>query len=159
MEIISKEFVHGGIIPKKFTCNGENINPELEFLDIQDNAVSLVLIVDDPDVPAELRDDRMFDHFVLFNIPPNSRILKESSVLGSVGLNTAGDLGYKGPCPPDTLHRYFFKLYALDTMLDLSDGATKQEVINAMSEHVLESAVIIGLYEQPDDKKTLKSVL
>ncbi len=157
MKIISKEFKHGGFIPEEFTCNGRNVNPEIEFTDVPSDAKSLVLIVDDPDVPVVVREDRMFDHWVLFNINPDIRKIDEDSIMGAtVGANTAGAHEYRGPCPPDILHRYFFKLYALDIKLDLKEGSTKQEVENAMQSHIVDTAVLIGLYEQADELKTVK---
>ncbi len=108
MKIISKEFKNGEYIPKKFTYNGKNINPELKFIDIPKNAKSLVLIFDDPDVPITLREDRNFDHWILFNIPPTTKKIKQNSKVGISGKNTRGKLEYIGPCPPDTIHRYFF---------------------------------------------------
>jgi len=157
MKIISKEFTHGGFIPEKFTCIGVNINPELELVDVPAEAKSLVLIMDDPDVPVVVREDRMFDHWVVSNINPDTKIIDEDSTPAGAknGLNSAGDESYRGPCPPDTLHRYFFKLYALDTVLDLQSGAPKTDVENAMQGHIIGTAVLIGLYEKPDDEKTI----
>lgn len=156
MKIISKEFNHGGMIPCKFTCNSEGINPELEFVDVPKKTKSLVLIVDDPDVPLVLRGDRNFDHWVLFNIPPETGKILENSSAGVSGKNTRGELGWVRPCPPDTLHRYFFKLYALDEVLDLEEGVEKEGLYKVMEGKILEKSVLIGLYEQPNDKKTIE---
>ncbi len=153
MKIISKDFKHGEYIPAKFSCEGENINPDLEFIDIPKDTNSLVLIFDDPDVPAVLREDRNFDHWLLFNIPADIKEIKENSFVGIRGQNTRGGLDYIGPCPPDTIHRYFFRLYALSEEIDLEDGASKEEIYQAMEGKILAKAYLVGLYEQKDEKK------
>ena len=129
MNIISPAFSEGEEIPKIYTCDGNNINPPLEFSEVPENAKSLVLIMDDPDVPRNLKPDGIFDHWVVFNIPPEiTKIDENSKPLGIVGKNSAGQSEYTGPCPPDRKHRYFFKLYALDSLLELDERATKKEV-------------------------------
>lgn len=155
MKILSKEFEHGGYIPKKFSCCGENISPKLKFENIHTKAKSLVLIMDDPDVPDILRKDRNFDHWILFNIPSQIKEIKENSFEGVRGINTRKTLDYIGPCPPDTIHRYFFRLYALSEYLDLTEGANKEEVYEAMESKILDKAIFVGLFEQTADKKTL----
>ena len=156
MKIISKAFENNSLIPAKYTCNGENVNPPLEFVDVPAEAKSLVLIMDDPDVPSQVREDRMWDHWVKFNIPPSVKFIKENSEPeGIAGIGTSNNLKYHGPCPPDRKHRYFFKLYALDTKLNLSEGTTKTEVEKAMSNHIIAQAELIGLYEQPDEEKSM----
>jgi Raf kinase inhibitor-like YbhB/YbcL family protein len=105
--------------------------------------------MDDPDVPKEIREDGMWDHWVLFNLPANLREINEGEEpLGTRGKGTSGNLDYFGPCPPDREHRYFFKLYALDKELDLPEKATKQQVEHAMEGHVLVKAELIGRYER-----------
>jgi len=157
MKIISKSFNNGEYIPKKFTCSGLNINPELEFIDIPKETKSLVLIMDDPDVPEVLRKDRNFDHWIIFNIEPNTHIIKENSnYIGTAGVNTRGTLEYIGPCPPDTVHRYFFRLYALNDILDLQEGSTKDEIYKKMTGKIIAKDVLVGLYEQDDDKKSIE---
>jgi Raf kinase inhibitor-like YbhB/YbcL family protein len=141
MKITSSAFKEGGIIPSLYTCEGKNIPPPLTFAEIPPQAKSLVLIMDDPDVPTYLRPDGMYDHWIVFNIPPNSQT-------GTMGKNTAGQNKYTGPCPPDREHRYFFKLYALDKMLSLSAGATKKEVEKAMEGHILAQAQLMARYEK-----------
>ncbi|PIN75924.1 YbhB/YbcL family Raf kinase inhibitor-like protein [Candidatus Woesearchaeota archaeon CG10_big_fil_rev_8_21_14_0_10_37_12] len=145
-------FENNGKIPAKYTCNGENIIPPLQFQNIPEQAKSLVLIVDDPDIPDFVKESRgieVFDHWVIFNIPSHVRTIEEGKVPeGIQGKNSAGNNAYTGPCPPDREHRYFFKLYALDITLNLSEGATKTEVERAMQGHILEQAELIGLYEQ-----------
>ena len=140
MKILSPDFKNREMIPKKFTCQGENINPILKFEDISKDAKSLALIMDDPDAP-----NQTFVHWVMFNTPIVDKIDEDSS-LGIEGINSAGRIGYIAPCPPSGTHRYFFKLYALDTFLDLKKGATKQDLEKAMKSHILEQAELIGLY-------------
>ncbi len=149
MKLTSSAFSSGKSIPRIYTCQGKNINPPLDIADVPLNAKSLVLIVDDPDVPASLRADRMYDHWVLFNIPPETRHIKENSVpIGTLGKSTNGKNEYVGPCPPDREHRYFFKLYALDKKLSLQEGASKKEVEEAMKGHILEEIELMGRYEK-----------
>lgn len=149
MKIESSAFLDGEAIPSKYTCDGSNINPSLSFSDIPSNTQSLALLMEDPDVPVSIRSDGMWNHWVVFNIPPETRKIGEGSEpKGIQGITTSNSLGYGGPCPPDREHRYFFKLYALDTILDLSEGATKEEVIKVMEGHILSSAELIGKYER-----------
>jgi hypothetical protein len=149
MKLTSPDFAPGGLIPARFTCDGEGINPELNIQDVPLYAVSLVLLMEDPDVPPNVRKDQMWDHWVVFNIPPRtSRIPHNTQPAGIIGRNTSGEPAYQGPCPPDRRHRYFFKLYALDTLLPLSTGATKTEVVRALQGHILASDELIGLYER-----------
>lgn len=156
MKIISKAFENNTLMNKKYTCNGENINPPLEFIDVPENTKSLVLIMDDPDVPTQIREDGMWNHWVKFNIPADTKFIEENSEPeGISGIGTKGNLNYHGPCPPDKEHRYFFKLYALDKELDLKEGVTKEKVENAMENNILEKAELIGLYEQPNPLKIL----
>ena len=139
MEVASV-FKNNEMIPKKFTCQGEDINPKLIFEDIPKEAKSLALIMDDPDAP-----NQTFVHWVMYNIPVIAKMDEDSSI-GIEGINSAGAVGYFGPCPPTGSHRYFFKLYALDTFLDLKKGASKEELEIAMNDHIIEKAQIIGLY-------------
>lgn len=149
MKLTSSAFSEGEIIPSLYTCEGKNINPPLEIQEVPPKAKSLVLIMDDPDVPASVRPDRMYDHWVVFNIPPSTHHLKENSTPpGIQGKNTSGANKYTGPCPPDREHRYFFKLYALDTELSLKAGATKKEVERAMDGHILSQTQLMGRYEK-----------
>ncbi len=147
MRIISPAFAEGEAIPKVYSCDGDNINPPLEFEDIPENAKSLVLVMDDPDVPKNLKPDGMFDHWVVFNIPPEiTTIDEDSQPLGVVGKSSTQESEYTGPCPPDRQHRYFFKLYALDTLLDLDEEATKKDVEEAIKGHVIEKAQLMGVF-------------
>jgi Raf kinase inhibitor-like YbhB/YbcL family protein len=153
MKLTSQDFKHQGFIPSQFTCDGANTIPELKVFDIPAKAHSLVLIIDDPDIPEEIkksRDIEVFDHFVLFNIPTHTIEISETS--GTLGRNSAGDNAYRGPCPPPeyqpTTHRYFFKLYALDVMLDLKLGVTKTKVESAMKGHIVQQTELIGKYDR-----------
>lgn len=149
MKIQSFAFKHNQSIPKKFTCDGENINPPLTFSDVPNNAKSLALIMEDPDVPKNIRPDGMWDHWLVWNMPPDIRSIDENSTPpGVVGKNTGGKFSYQGPCPPDREHRYFFKLYAIDSTLSLNQSATKQELERAMEGHIIARAQLIGLYNR-----------
>ena len=149
MKISSPAFHDHGIIPSRYTCEGDEINPPLHISEVPPNAKSLVLIVDDPDVPKSIRSDGIWDHWILFNILPNVHIIEENRTpLCKAGMTTSGHTRYVGPCPPDREHRYFFKLYALDTMLNLPSGTTKKEVEKAISSHILAQCQLIGLYEK-----------
>jgi len=149
MKLTSPAFRAGGIIPSIYTCEGKNWNPPFEIAHPPQATVSFVLIMEDPDVPPAVRSDQMWDHWVVFNIPPETRHLKENSTPpGIQGKNTSGKNRYEGPCPPDREHRYFFKLYALIKMLDLKAGATKAQVEQAIAESILDSAELMGRYEK-----------
>ncbi len=142
MKLWSPEFEHNQLIPEKFTCDGEDINPTLNIEDIPLETKSLALIVDDPDAPMGT-----WVHWVVFNIPIISKI-EENSVPGTQGMNDFRKLGYGGPCPPSGTHRYFFKLYALDCKLNLEEGARKKDVEEAMQGHILAQTELIGLYRR-----------
>jgi Raf kinase inhibitor-like YbhB/YbcL family protein len=149
MKLAAKSFSQGGKIPSKHTCDGSDISPELHISGVPAHAVSLVLIIDDPDVPSVVRADQMWDHWVVFNLSPTTTLIPENTQPpGTPGKNTFGNLVYQGPCPPDREHRYFFKLYALDTMLSLKAGASKKEVEQAMQGHILAQTELIGRYER-----------
>jgi Raf kinase inhibitor-like protein, YbhB/YbcL family len=140
LNISSPAFEHGGNIPSKFTCEGEDINPELTIDGYPANTMSLVLIVDDPDAPG-----RTFDHWIVWNIEPQRKI-KEDSTPGETGVNSLGENAYTGPCPPSGVHRYFFKVYALDTMLDLKSSSDKKTVEKAIEGHVVAYGELVGKY-------------
>lgn len=149
MKLTSSQFEHSARIPSKYTCEGQDINPPLEIKDIPEGTKSLVLIMDDPDVPKNIREDGIWDHWIKFNIPPTVVAVTEGEEPSGIsGKGTSGNLEYHGPCPPDREHRYFFKLYALDTKLNVSEGASKKEVEEAMDGHILDKATLIGLYEK-----------
>jgi Raf kinase inhibitor-like YbhB/YbcL family protein len=145
LKISSPAFENNGDIPAKYSCDGMNVNPSLLIEDVPTNVKSLALVVDDPDAPAGT-----WVHWVVWNIHPDTKEIKENSVPKGAGqgLNDFRQHNYKGPCPPPGTHRYFFKLYALDTILNLSPNSTKADLEGAMKGHVIEQAQIIGLYKR-----------
>ena len=142
MELKSPEFKDSQFIPAKFSCEGKDINPALMIEDIPQEAKSLALIVDDPDAPMGT-----WVHWVVFDIPLISRI-EENSIPGRQGANSAGGKNYHGPCPPFGVHHYFFKIYALDTVLNLKEGISKGQLEKAMQGHILANAQLLGLYKK-----------
>jgi len=145
MKITSPAFEHNKNIPAKYTCDGENINPPLQITEIPNNTQSLVLISDDPDAPMGT-----WVHWTIWNISPQTENIAENSSPSNAteGLTSFGKPGYGGPCPPSGTHRYFFKIYALDTNLELSVDSKKDDLEQAMANHVLDSAELIGLYQR-----------
>ncbi|MDP3991473.1 MAG: YbhB/YbcL family Raf kinase inhibitor-like protein [Candidatus Colwellbacteria bacterium] len=160
MKLESSVFEHEGAIPAKYTCDGENISPPMKISDVPQGTESLVLIMDDPDVPKSIRPDGVWDHWLVWNIPPETNEITEGQDLRAgkqgqwaVGKNTSSRLGYQGPCPPDREHRYFFKLYALDTVLDLSpETTTKSDLEAAMQSHILSQAELMGRYNRAESR-------
>lgn len=146
MKLTSPAFEHGGVIPKKYGLDFENVNPPLLIDDVPDKTAALVLIMDDPDVP-KVAGVPVWDHWVVFNIPPETREICEAwSPKGVCGTGTRGELCYTGPRPPDREHRYFFKCYALRERLNLKEGSTKYEVLNAMADLILDSCELMGRF-------------
>jgi len=144
LKLASPAFENKGMIPAKYTCDGDDINPELLVDGIPKEAKSLVLIMDDPDAPVGT-----WDHWILFNVPLVSKIGENSVPGGAIqGTNSFRKLDYGGPCPPSGTHRYMFKLYALDKMLDLDEGADKSEVEAAMEGHIIAQTKLTGLYKR-----------
>lgn len=152
LSLTSSAFKDGEVIPKRYTCDGEDIHPPLQIDGVDESVRSLVIIMDDPDVPKAVRDDQMFDHWVMFNISPEVRKIDEREVVGTLGNNTRGVAAYTGPCPPSQFepkeHRYIFQLYALDTLLSVREGASKEMVKNAMKGHILGKAELMGRYQR-----------
>ena len=149
MRVTSSAFENNQAIPGLYSCDGQNVNPPLSFLDVPSSAVSLVLIMEDPDVPQNIRPDRLFVHWVVFNVQTTAAgFNQDQAPPGILGNNSAGKAAYTGPCPPKGEHRYFFKLYALDIMLNLSQGATKEQVVAAMQGHILAQAELLGRFER-----------
>lgn len=152
MKITSPAFENGASIPAKYTCTGQNINPELNIENVPSEAKSLALIMTDPDIPDSVKQSRgiqVYDHWVVFNIPSSLKTIPEATEPeGTPGSNSSGKTGYTGPCPPDREHRYFFKLYGLDTMLDLSPGARREDVEKAMHGYIIAQAELMGLYKK-----------
>ena len=142
LTIKSSAFDHESFIPAKYTCEGENVNPPLEISGIPDEAKTLVLMVEDPDAPRGV-----FDHWIVWNIQPGTSIA-ENSIPGVQGENSFGILGYRGPCPPLGTHRYFFKVYALNTKLDLPAGTKKIQLLEAMKDHILTRSEFMGQYQK-----------
>jgi Raf kinase inhibitor-like YbhB/YbcL family protein len=140
--VTSTAFQNNAMIPSKYTCDGADVNPPLVIAGLPKAAQSLVLIVDDPDAPAGT-----WDHWIVWNIPPGNAI-DEDSVPGTQGVNSFRTHEYGGPCPPSGTHRYFFKVYALDARLSLSDSSGERDVENAMKGHILAKAELMGLYKR-----------
>lgn len=131
-------------IPKKFTCEGEDVSPPLVIQEIPKGAKSLVLIVDDPDAPRGV-----WVHWLAWNIDPSTGKFDEGSSVPMQGRNDFGELDYRGPCPPKgNPHRYFFKLYALDAKLNLPAGSDKKQLEDAMKVHILGHAELVGTYQR-----------
>lgn len=145
MNLTSKAFREKGAIPEKYTCDGENISPPLRWEGAPEGTKSFVLIVDDPDAPR-----KTWVHWILYNISATDHECAEGRVpSGAIqGVNDFGQALYGGPCPPSGVHRYFFKLYALNQTLTLSKGATKEQVEKAMAAHILGQAELIGTYSR-----------
>ena len=155
LSLTSPAFEAGGDIPAIHTCDGNDQSPPLAWSGVPPQAKSLVLIVDDPDAPDPAAPKRIWTHWVLYNIPPDASGLKQGVAAHDLpagtreGHNDWKRTGYGGPCPPVGRHRYFHKLYALDTVLTELGQATKGEVEKAMQGHVIESTELIGLYQRP----------
>ncbi|MGM0629255.1 MAG: YbhB/YbcL family Raf kinase inhibitor-like protein [Patescibacteria group bacterium] len=157
MKISSSAFKNSELIPQKYSCDGDNINPPLEITEIPESVKSLILIMDDPDIPSFVKESKgidVFDHWVVFNIKPDTEDSTSFTVeegvepKGSRGVNSTGKTGYMGPCPPDGSHRYFFKIYALNSALDLPESASKAQVEKAMDGLVTDSAELMGHYDR-----------
>lgn len=142
LSVSSPAFEQNKLIPAKYTCDGDDVNPPLIIEGLPKETKSLVLIVDDPDAPMGT-----WDHWVVFNIRPTRKI-EEATVPGTEGINTWRRHSYGGPCPPGGTHRYFFKVYALNTMLPLNSNATKKDLEKAVKGHVLAKGEIVGLYSR-----------
>lgn len=157
LSLISPSFSHQGFIPAHHTCDGEDSSPELIWNGIPENTKSLVLIVDDPDVPDPQAPKMTWVHWILYNIPPSTnklpaRITTSELPIGTLeGLNDWKRTGYGGPCPPIGTHRYFHKLYALDTLLPDLNQPTKTTLEQTMQGHIIAQAELIGLYCRPDN--------
>lgn len=150
LKVFSKSFQDGGMIPKQYTCDGKNISPHLAWAGMRDDAVSMAMIMEDPMAPH-----KVFTHWVVFNIPAKLKEIPENvsssknlSIGAKQGTNDFGKIGYGGPCPPTATHKYYFRFYILDTLLDLEPGVTKEEVLEAIKDHILEEAQIMGKYRR-----------
>ncbi|MCX7909081.1 MAG: YbhB/YbcL family Raf kinase inhibitor-like protein [Ignavibacteria bacterium] len=150
IKIFSSAFEHEGFIPTKYTCDGENISPALSWKNIPSGTKSIAIINDDPDAPMGT-----WVHWVIYNIsatatglPENIKPMEKLSDGTLQGRNSWGKIGYGGPCPPSGVHRYFFKIYALDVVLDLKPGASKEELLKAMKGHILAEGQFYGKYSR-----------
>jgi hypothetical protein len=150
LKLTSRAFAEGELIPRKYTCDGDNVSPPLAWSDVPGGCKELVLIVDDPDAPSGL-----FVHWVLYHLSPQVSELPEGVPTSESlpdgarqGANGFQHIGYGGPCPPSGTHRYFFHLYALDTELSLPAGASRQKVDAALKGHVLEQTQLMGRYQR-----------
>ena len=150
MQITSSAFTEGGMIPAKYTCDGQDISPPLEWENAPTVTKSFAIISDDPDAPVGI-----WVHWVIYNIPPTIKELPENLPPHKIiengaqqGTNDFRKIGYGGPCPPRGAHRYYFKLYALDKVLDSEPGLTKTQLLKAMEEHVLAQGQLMGRYQR-----------
>ncbi len=148
--ISSTAFSNGGMIPSQYTCDGANISPPLQWSGLPPNTKTVALIVDDPDAPA-----RTWVHWVIYDLPANTTQLSENikpqeklADGAKQGTNDFKKIGYGGPCPPSGVHRYFFKLYALDIETSLKPGATKDELLKTIENHVVAQGELIGKYKR-----------
>ena len=149
-KLTSSAFLQGDPIPVSYSCDGENTSPRLTWTNPPGNAQSFALIFDDPDAPGGT-----WVHWVLFNLPAETRSLPEAVAPdltlangAAHGSNSWNSIGYGGPCPPGGEHRYFFKLYALDSVLDLEVGATKGQLLDAMADHIVAETELMGTYSR-----------
>ena len=144
MNLTSPAFANNGAIPSEYTCDSSDVSPPLAISDVPASAKTLALIMDDPDAPVGT-----WDHWIVFNIPTSTKqIQKGTEPQGTAGKNSWGRTGYGGPCPPSGTHRYFFKLYALDTTLNLPQGSTKKDLERAMQGHILAQSELMGTYKR-----------
>ena len=145
MKISSAAFENNSLIPSKYTCEGQEINPPLEFKDVPEDTKSLALIVDDPDAPM-----KTWIHWTIWNIDAKTtQILQNSCPKGAIeGVTSFGRTGYGGPCPPSGTHRYFFKLLALDKILDLGSNSYARDIESTIEGHIIQKAELIGLYKK-----------
>ncbi|MBW1896375.1 MAG: YbhB/YbcL family Raf kinase inhibitor-like protein [Deltaproteobacteria bacterium] len=155
LTVTSPVFSHNGEIPARFTCDGEDISPALEWSGLPEGTKSVALIVDDPDAPDPAAPRMIWVHWVLYNIPPSAMGLAEGVKMQDLpagtkeGLNDWKRTGYGGPCPPIGRHRYFHKLYALDVVLPDLGTPTKTELEKAVEGHILDQVELIGTYQRP----------
>lgn len=153
--LTSSAFADNEIIPPQYTCDGDNINPPLSINGVPEGTKSLVLVMDDPDIPEEVKVSRgieKFDHWVIYNLPADAREVEAGASPGSAGINTAGQPSYTGPCPPADMepreHRYIFRLYAISEELNFIKTPTLDEVEEAVKGMTLDSATLVGRYSR-----------
>ncbi len=150
IKLTSSAFEDGGMIPSKYTCDGDDVSPPLNWDNVPEEVRSIALICDDPDAPMGT-----WVHWVLFNLPAGARELSENVPADNTladgarqGLTDFGRVGYGGPCPPGGTHRYFFKIYALDVQVELASTARKQDLLGAMEGHILAQGQLVGKYKR-----------
>ncbi len=149
LSLTSPAFENKGSIPSKYTCDENRfLSPPLAITGVPAGTKSLALIMDDPDVPKNLIPSGVFVHWVLYNIPPETREIPEGESVGTAGGNGRDELSYTGPCPPDREHRYFFTLYALSRTLNFGTAPTKDELEQAMQGMIIEQTQVMGTYER-----------
>lgn len=155
LTLSSPSFPNNGDIPEKYTCDGENLNPELRVEGVPEGTESLVLVMDDPDIPQVFKDQRgieAFDHWAVYNISPDTTVIEEGSAVGTEGKNGRGETAYAGPCPPTeyepTEHRYSFRLYALSGTLNFVQTPTLKDIEDAAKGMELDSTTLIGKYDR-----------
>jgi len=158
LSLTSSVFEAGGFIPSLYTCDGSNINPPMKISDVPAGTKSFVLVMDDPDIPVEIKKQRgieKFDHWVVYNLPPDVIQIPEGSGLGIEGNNSRGEPAYTGPCPPTeyepTTHRYIFRLYALSDSLNFNKVPTLDEVETAAKAKMIEKTELVGRYSRVDN--------
>lgn len=156
LRLLSNAFEHNGKIPRRYTCEGEDVSPPLSWTDPPAAAKSFALIVDDPDAPDPEAPKLTWTHWVLYNLPPECRGLEEAVAPAKLpsgtgqGQNDWKRTGYGGPCPPIGRHRYFHRLYALDRTLEYSNPPTRSQLLKAMEGHILAGAELVGTYRKGD---------
>jgi Raf kinase inhibitor-like YbhB/YbcL family protein len=150
ISLTSSAFIEWAMIPQRYSCDGEDISPPIAWSNVPPGTRSFALICDDPDAPVGT-----WDHWVVYNIPAHVTSLNEGIAEKSIvdngavhGNNSWGRIGYGGPCPPSGTHRYFFKIFALDTLLDLKSGSTSSQLVNAMEGHILAQGQLMGRYQR-----------
>lgn len=157
LELTSPAFTHNESIPAEFTCDGPDRSPPLRWRGAPDGTRSFAMIVDDPDAPDPRAPKMTYVHWVMYDIPASVEALDEdataTSVGGREGTNDWNRTGYGGPCPPIGRHRYFFKLYALDTLLGDLGAPTKADLERAMEGHILARTELMGTYERPENAR------
>lgn len=141
LKVTSPSFPHDGMIPAKYTCDGDDVSPPLDVVNLPSGTASLAVTLEDPDAPAGT-----FTHWVAWNLPPNR--IAEGTEAGSHGMTSFGRPGYGGPCPPGGTHRYYFTVYALDARFELPERTTKEELLAAVDEHILGKGVLMGKYSK-----------
>jgi Raf kinase inhibitor-like YbhB/YbcL family protein len=148
LAVQSPAFANNGHIPVKYTCDGDDVNPPLDIIDIPEDTQSLAIVVEDPDAPSGL-----FIHWLVWNLSPGEQIA-EKTTEGVSGINDFGKTGYGGPCPPSGTHHYYFKIYALDKELHLAAGENRAALLEAMESHILASGELMGRYKRNSKQRS-----